>query len=135
MDRMHIQLTVARTCLRCLADAHSWHAGHNTVHAENGQVALDLLKAPGGQQVHTSCSYVHYRDSRCMPCTTQFLMQLAEPCMSSCSSFGLTLISTLQRFDLILLDIVMPVMDGVELLTILQSEQYLRHIPVVSDQE
>ena len=63
------------------------------------------------------------------------LMQLAEPCMSSCSSFGLTLISTLQRFDLILLDIVMPVMDGVELLTILQSEQYLRHIPVVSDQE
>jgi CheY-like chemotaxis protein len=36
-----------------------------------------------------------------------------------------------QRFDLILLDIVMPVMDGVELLTIVQAEQHLRHIPVV----
>jgi CheY-like chemotaxis protein len=37
----------------------------------------------------------------------------------------------LQEVDLVLLDIVMPVMDGVELLTILQADAALRHIPVV----
>ncbi|KAG5192516.1 hypothetical protein JKP88DRAFT_292802 [Tribonema minus] len=36
-----------------------------------------------------------------------------------------------QEVDLVLLDIVMPVMDGVELLTILQADEALRHIPVV----
>jgi PleD family two-component response regulator len=33
--------------------------GHDTVHAENGQVALDILRAPGGHNV--SVTYSNYR--------------------------------------------------------------------------
>lgn len=36
-----------------------------------------------------------------------------------------------QQFDLIMLDIMMPVMNGFETLTVLKSDQTLRHIPVV----
>ncbi|CAM9356247.1 unnamed protein product [Phaeothamnion confervicola] len=57
--------------------------GHDTMHAENGQVALELLRR--------------------FPAD----------------------------FDLVLLDIVMPVMDGIELLTVMQHDMALRCIPIV----
>ncbi|CAM9761021.1 unnamed protein product, partial [Sphacelaria rigidula] len=35
------------------------------------------------------------------------------------------------KFFLVLLDVVMPVMDGVELLTLIKGDDALRHIPVI----
>jgi len=44
---------------------------------------------------------------------------------------GLELLRRFPRdFDLVLLDIVMPVMDGIELLNIMQGDDILKHIPV-----
>ncbi|CAM9553152.1 unnamed protein product [Chrysoparadoxa australica] len=57
--------------------------GHDTMHAENGQVALELLRR--------------------FP----------------------------NEIDLVLLDIVMPVMDGLELLKLIQGDENLKHIPVI----
>lgn len=53
-----------------------------------------------------------------------------EVLLAQDGAFGVSM-STLERPDAIILDIMMPVMDGVEALHLLKSEPSLRDIPVV----
>src|SRR5690606_18548693 len=53
-----------------------------------------------------------------------------ETCMAGDGREALALLRS-QPFDLVLLDITMPEMDGYEVLLQLRSDEALRHIPVV----
>ncbi|MFT5166005.1 MAG: signal transduction histidine kinase/CheY-like chemotaxis protein [Saprospiraceae bacterium] len=95
---------------------------YNVLVAENGRVALDLLTGDGGRRTEEEKERLEEGEGK-----TEDRGGGTE----GISVADYSVSSVLRPPSLILSDIMMPVMDGYQLLKILKSEDDFRHIPVV----